>query len=69
MLIHSDDGFAIVTKTDLARRLGAFLAFGEAGLAYAHISASPYIGDGLAPATALRLARLLLEDPGEDTLV
>jgi len=62
-------GRVIVTKTDLARRLGAVLAFGEAGLAFAHMSASPYIGDGLAPATALRLARLLLEDPGEDTLV
>jgi len=61
-------GRVIATKLDLARRIGALLSFGEAGLAYAHISASPYIGDGLAPATALRLARVLLEDPGEDLL-
>ena len=59
-------GRVIATKLDIARRLGALLAFGEAGLAYAQISASPYIGDGLAPATALRLSRLLLEDPGEE---
>lgn len=61
-------GRVIVTKADIARRLGAVLAFGEAGLAYAQISASPFIGAGLAPATALRLARLLLEDPGEDLI-
>ncbi|MEQ8433834.1 flagellar biosynthesis-like protein (FlhF) [Maricaulaceae bacterium MS644] len=57
-------GRIIATKIDAARRLGALLSFGEAGLAYAHISASPYIGAGLAPATALRLARALLEDTG-----
>ncbi|MFW6412865.1 MAG: flagellar biosynthesis-like protein (FlhF) [Oceanicaulis sp.] len=62
-------GRVIATKIDAARRLGALLSFGEAGLAYAHISASPYIGAGLAPATALRLARALLEDTGwEDEL-
>ncbi len=57
-------GRIIATKIDAARRLGALLSFGEAGLAYAHISASPYIGAGLAPATALRLSRALLEDTG-----
>ena len=44
---------------------GAFgpgVAAGEAGLAYAQISASPYIGSGLAPATPLRLARTLLDE-------
>jgi len=62
-------GRIIATKIDAARRIGALLSFGEAGLAYAHISASPYIGAGLAPATALRLARALLEDTGwEDEL-
>ncbi len=55
-------GRAIITKLDAARRRGALLAPGEAGLAYAHVAASPYIGSGLAPATALRLARALLED-------
>lgn len=55
-------GRAILTKLDAARRLGALFGPGEAGLAYAHISASPYIGAGMAPATALRLARALLDD-------
>lgn len=62
-------GRVILSKLDAARRLGALLAPGEAGLTYAHISASPYIGSGLAPATALRLARALLDDhfdPTED---
>ncbi len=51
----------IVGKNDCARRKGALIAAGEAGLAYAHVSASPYIGAGLAPATPLRLARTLLD--------
>ncbi|GGE29741.1 GTP-binding protein [Marinicauda pacifica] len=55
-------GRAIITKLDIARRLGGLIGVGEAGLAYAHISASPYIGTGLAPATALRIARALLDD-------
>lgn len=55
-------GRVIITKLDAARRRGALLAPGEAGLAYAHVAASPFIGSGLAPATALRLARALLED-------
>lgn len=55
-------GRAIVTKLDIARRLGGLIGVGEAGLAFAHISASPYIGTGLAPATALRIARALLDD-------
>lgn len=59
-------GRVIATKLDTTRRLGALLSFGEAGLSYAHISASPYIGSGLAPATALRLSRALLEDCGWD---
>lgn len=56
----------IFTRLDIARRMGALLAAGEAGLSYAHIAASPFIGSGLAPATPLRLARALLEDPAED---
>jgi len=51
----------IIGKADCARRKGAILAVGEAGLAFAHVSASPYIGSGLAPATPLRLARTLLD--------
>ena len=56
----------IFTRLDIARRMGALLAAGEAGFSYAHIAASPFIGSGLAPATPLRLARALLEDPTED---
>lgn len=55
----------IFTRLDIARRLGALLSAGEAGLSYAHIAASPFIGAGLAPATPLRLARALLEDPSD----
>jgi flagellar biosynthesis protein FlhF len=51
----------IIAKADCSRRKGALIAAGEAGLAFAHISASPYIGAGLAPATPLRLARTLLD--------
>lgn len=54
----------MLAKLDCARRLGAVLGAGEAGLAFAQVSASPYIGAGLAPATPLRLARLLLDERG-----
>lgn len=67
MLVAAGAGRVIVTKTDIARRRGALIGFGEAGLAYANISASPFIGDGLAPATGLRLARTLLDDADIDT--
>jgi flagellar biosynthesis protein FlhF len=67
LLASAGAGRAILTKLDAARRRGAMIGVGEAGLAFAHISASPFIGAGLAPATALRLARALLEDDaGED---
>ncbi|MEE2526106.1 flagellar biosynthesis-like protein (FlhF) [Hyphobacterium sp. HN65] len=61
----------LITKADCARRKGAMLAAGEAGLAYAHLSASPYIGAGLAPATPLRFARTLLDlqDLPEDAML
>ena len=62
LLAAAGAGRVVVTKLDAARRRGAIIGYGEAGLAYAQISASPYIGDGLAPATGLRLARALLED-------
>jgi len=62
LLASAGAGRVIATKLDAARRLGALIGFGEAGLAYAHIAASPFIGSGLAPATPLRLARALLED-------
>ncbi len=62
LLASAGAGRAIITKLDAARRRGALIAIGEAGIAFAHISASPFIGAGLAPATALRIARALLED-------
>lgn len=52
----------ILTKLDTSRRQGAIIGVGEAGLAYAQISASPYIGSALAPATPLRLSRALLDE-------
>ncbi|WP_295693006.1 flagellar biosynthesis-like protein (FlhF) [uncultured Maricaulis sp.] len=52
----------IPVKLDCARRLGAVLGVGETGLAFAQISSTPFIGGGLAPATPLRLARVLIED-------
>ncbi|MEE2566203.1 flagellar biosynthesis protein FlhF [Hyphobacterium marinum] len=52
----------ILTKLDTSRRQGAIIGVGEAGLAYAQISASPYIGSALAPATPLRISRALLDE-------
>ena len=52
----------IPMKIDCARRLGSIIGVGETGLAFAQISASPFIGAGLAPATPLRLARALLDE-------
>lgn len=52
----------IPVKLDCARRLGAVLGVGETGLAFAQISSTPFIGGGLAPATPLRMARVLIED-------
>jgi len=52
----------IPVKLDTSRRLGAILGVGETGLAFAQISSTPFIGGGLAPATPLRLARVLIED-------
>ncbi len=52
----------IPVKVDCARRLGAVLGVGETGLAFAQISSTPFIGGGLAPATPLRMARVLVED-------
>lgn len=53
---------AVITKLDISRRLGGLIGAGEAGLAYANISASPFIAAGLAPASALRIARALLDE-------
>jgi flagellar biosynthesis protein FlhF len=52
---------AIITKFDATKRVGAALAAAHAGaMALAHFSESPFISEGLMPATAEFLARRLL---------
>ena len=49
------------TRLDTTRRLGSMLAAAEAGqLAFCDVAASPHVASGLAPISALSLARLLL---------
>lgn len=49
------------TKLDTTRRLGGMLAGAEMGqLALCDVSASPHVASGLAPISAMSLARLLL---------
>jgi flagellar biosynthesis protein FlhF len=50
----------IVTKLDLARRLGSVLAAAAAGLAMTEAGIGPGVADGLAPLTATFLAQRLL---------
>jgi flagellar biosynthesis protein FlhF len=50
----------IATRLDTARRHGGILAATSTGLALAELGASPTIGDGLLPASAVSLARTLL---------
>jgi flagellar biosynthesis protein FlhF len=50
----------VVTKLDVARRLGGVLAAAEAGLAFTQAGISPTIGNGLCELSADGLARLLL---------
>jgi flagellar biosynthesis protein FlhF len=52
---------AVMTKCDIARRIGGALAVAEAGLALAGFTASPYVAAGVTPATPLRLSRLFLD--------
>jgi flagellar biosynthesis protein FlhF len=52
---------AIITKFDATKRVGAALAAAHAGgMALAHFSESPFISEGLMPASAEFLARRLL---------
>jgi flagellar biosynthesis protein FlhF len=51
----------IATRVDAARRFGGLLlAAHHAGLAFAHISQTPYVAEGLEPLTGLKLARLFI---------
>ncbi len=52
------------TRLDGSRRYGGFLAAAEDGrLRLANMSIHPYVADGLEPASARSMARLLLRDP------
>jgi len=54
---------AIITKLDVTRRRGGVLAaLSAANIAFSHLALTPFIGGGLVPATASRLAQLLTED-------
>lgn len=54
----------IVTQVDIARRLGSLLAAADAAsLAFAGISISPYIAQGVSTLNPVSLARLFLRDP------
>ena len=51
----------IATRIDAARRFGGLLlAAHHAGLAFAHMSQTPYVAEGLEPLTGLKLARLII---------
>jgi len=59
---------AIVTRLDIARRrAGAIAAAGIAGLKLAHLSMGWQISGGLAPATASRIARMIMDVRAEDS--
>jgi len=50
----------VVTKLDVAKRLGGVLAAAETGLAFTQAGVGPTIGDGLCALSADGVARLLL---------
>ncbi len=54
----------IVTRLDLARRLGAMLTAADGGrLGFSEVGITPFIGHGLEALTPVSLARILLRDP------
>ncbi len=53
----------LVTRLDMARRLGSLLAAADAGrLAFSDVSINAQVADGLSPLGALSLARLMMPD-------
>lgn len=57
-------GGMIITGMDAARRMGSALsALEAAAMTLHHVSLTPYVANGLAPISAMGLARLLLESP------
>jgi flagellar biosynthesis protein FlhF len=58
----------IVTQVDLARRLGGVMAAANAAsLAFAGVSISPFVAQGVGSLNPVSLARLLLRDPASPT--
>ncbi len=58
---------AIVTKLDVTRRRGGIVAaLSSAGIAFAHLAVTPFIGGGLVPAAPGRLSKILLEEAPAD---
>ena len=56
----------VATRIDAARRVGAVVAAGAAGLALGEASVSPLIGKPMPPVTPAGLARLLLRRAAGD---
>lgn len=57
----------LATRLDTAFRLGSVLAAADAAnLAFAEVSMTPSVPDGLAPIDALALAKLLMPNPARD---
>ena len=59
----------LVTRLDVARRLGAILAAADGGgLAFSNVSISAHVARGFHALQQAELARLLLSDPGQTAL-
>ncbi|MBL28730.1 MAG: GTP-binding protein [Rhodospirillaceae bacterium] len=55
----------LITRLDMARRLGSVLAAAAAGpLSFSEVSISPHVARGLTPLNSTSLARILMRDPG-----
>jgi flagellar biosynthesis protein FlhF len=60
---------AVITRIDLTkRRAGVFFAIARAGMKFTQIAESPFIGSGLGPASAARIARLILDPIPHDLI-
>ena len=58
---------AIISKLDVTRRRGGVVAaLASAGISFAHLGVTPFIGGGLVPATPARPSKILLEEASVD---
>ncbi len=56
-------GRLLVTRLDMARRLGSILAAADAArMRFSDVSITPHVADGLSPINPLSLARLIMPD-------